>query len=172
MKATFPWMKNMLVCPAHWKSHFRALKFQNNGPFLIQSVTLVKSAGNFNFIENPEEVLSITNNFLYPSNSKIYEKKNSKITKLHYSEQFCQPLGPSLHRVSAVLCCFCYLYFRRCSITDMNHCCCKIVHSLLSFPQQHVNVLCEVTSWYCCRKRKSSQILLLFSFNVVQHDTT
>ena len=26
-------------------------------------------------IENPEEVLSITNNFLYPSNSKIYEKQ-------------------------------------------------------------------------------------------------
>ena len=75
MKATFSWMKNTLVCLAHCKSHFRALKFQNNGPFLIYSVTLVKSAGDFNLIENPEEVLSITNNFLYLSNSKIYEKK-------------------------------------------------------------------------------------------------
>ena len=33
------------------------------------------------------EVLGITNDFLYPSNSKIYEKKKLQITKPLYSEQ-------------------------------------------------------------------------------------
>ena len=58
-----------ILYPERWKSHFRALKFQKrysgearphtpkkkgaNGPLLIQSDTLFKPAGFFNFIETP-----------------------------------------------------------------------------------------------------------------------
>ena len=43
------------------------------------------------------EVLNITNDFLYPSNSKIYELQNLVI-----ANKFCQSLGPSLHQGSIV----------------------------------------------------------------------
>ena len=60
-----------------------------NMPVLIQSVTLFNSTVYFNFYWNPwyysrtsikqrsryNEVLGVTNDFLYPSNSKIYGKK-------------------------------------------------------------------------------------------------
>ena len=48
------------------------------------------------------EVLGIMIDFLYLSNSKIYEKKLN-ITKLHYIimvNTFCQSLGPLLNRCS------------------------------------------------------------------------
>ena len=42
------------------------------------------------------EVLDITDDFLYPNNNKINEKEP------RYSEQFFQSLGPSLNRGSTV----------------------------------------------------------------------
>ena len=43
------------------------------------------------------KVLDITNDFLYPSNSKIYELRNLVI-----ANKFCQSLGPLLNRRSIV----------------------------------------------------------------------
>ena len=41
------------------------------------------------------EVLGITDNFLYPSNSKMYEKEPRYNV---IGNKFCQSLGPSLYR--------------------------------------------------------------------------
>ena len=44
------------------------------------------------------EVLSITNDFLYPSNSKMYGKEPRYKRNLVIAKIFCQSLGPSLYR--------------------------------------------------------------------------
>ena len=47
-------------------------------------------------------VLDITNDFLYPSNSKIYENQ-PRYNDLVIANKFCQFLGPSLYRGSTVI---------------------------------------------------------------------
>ena len=51
------------------------------------------------------EVLGITNDFLYPSHSKIMKKN------LDIANTFCQSLGPSLNRGSTVV----YIFFNQAS---------------------------------------------------------
>ena len=48
------------------------------------------------------EVLGITKDFLYPSNSKIYETEPRYNKTLSQAYKFCQSLGPSLYRGFAV----------------------------------------------------------------------
>ena len=48
------------------------------------------------------EVLGVTNDFLYPRNSKYMKKKERKKKKRVIANNFCQSLGPSLHRRSTV----------------------------------------------------------------------
>ena len=61
-------------------------------PAPITSKSLITVEPRYN--EPPyNEVLSMTNDFLYPINSK--KEKDLDITKPRYSETFCQSLGPS-----------------------------------------------------------------------------
>ena len=46
---------------------------------------------------DPNEVLDIINDFVLPSNSKIYEKEPRYKKNLFIANKFCQSLGPSLN---------------------------------------------------------------------------
>ena len=63
--------------------------------FSLENVLFTVEPHTTNLLCN--EVLDKTNDFLYPSNSKIYELRNLVI-----ANKFCQSLGPLLYRRSTV----------------------------------------------------------------------
>ena len=63
--------------------------------FSLENVLFTVEPHTTNLLCN--EVLNITNDFLYPSNSEIYELRNLVI-----ANKFCQSLGPLLYRRSTV----------------------------------------------------------------------
>ena len=63
--------------------------------FSLENVLFTVEPHTTNLLCN--EVLDITNDFLYPSNSKIYELRNLVI-----ANKFCHSLGPLLYRRSTV----------------------------------------------------------------------